>query len=351
MSTNRYIRQEQLQGFGKEAQQKLATASVLVVGAGGLGVPALQYLSGMGIGTIGIVDGDSINLTNLHRQVLYTEADISYNKADTAAAKLRRLNSTIQYKVHDAMLDISNAINIIAQYDVVIDATDNFEARYLINDACIITGKPFVYAAIQGWEAQLSIFNYQDGPTYRCLYPTPPSAGEIPDCNEAGVLGVVPGIVGCQQALEAVKIITGIGTPLSGFVKITDFINNTDYTIKLKLNPVNKHIKTLSGTYVQCATGYQTISAEELQQWQATGKALLLLDVREPGEFATFHLPGSINIPLHQLKDNNIAEGATIVTICQTGKRSLQAAILLAERNSNLVIYNLAGGIDHWNNQ
>ena len=165
MSINRYIRQQQLPGFGIEAQQKLAGAKVLVVGAGGLGVPALQYLAGMGVGTIGIVDGDAVSLTNLHRQVLYTEADINKNKAVTASAKLQQLNSSIEYEVYNTMLDENNALNIIGGYDVVIDATDNFQSRYLINDACIIAGKPFVYAAIQGWEAQLSVFNYNDGPT------------------------------------------------------------------------------------------------------------------------------------------------------------------------------------------
>jgi len=350
MSTNRYIRQEQLPGFGAQAQQKLAAARVLVVGAGGLGVPALQYLAGMGIGTIGIVDGDTVNLTNLHRQVLYSEADIDKNKATTAAGKLQLLNSTTRYNVYETMLHTDNALSIINQYDVVIDATDNFETRYLINDACVITGKPFVYAAIQGWEAQLSVFNYHDGPTYRCLYSMPPSANEIPNCNQAGVLGVVPGIMGCKQALEAVKIITGMGTSLSGCVKLVDFENDTDYTMQLTLNPINKLVTTLAGTQVKCEQNYQTILPAELKVLLSANKLLLLYDVREPAEFAVFHLPGSINIPLSQLKDNNVPANTTVVTICQSGKRSRQAAMMLAEKLNNNVIYNLAGGIDHWNN-
>lgn len=350
MHINRYIRQQQLPGFGFEAQQKLVAASVLVVGAGGLGVPALQYLAGMGIGTIGIADGDIVNLTNLHRQVLYGEADVSKSKAVIAAQKLLQLNSTVKYNVYDTMLQADNALSIISQYDIVLDATDNFEARYLINDACVIAGKPFVYAAIQGWEAQLSVFNYKDGPTYRCLYPTPPSANEIPTCNEAGVLGAIPGIMGAKQALEAVKIITGKGKPLSGSVKIFDFENDTDYTIQLTLNPANKSVTTLADTQIKCEPNYKTILPAELKEWLLAKKELLLCDVREPAEFAIYHLPGSINMPLQQLTEYNIAENTTAVMICQSGKRGRQAAMMLAEKNNNNLIYNLAGGIDHWNN-
>ncbi|HWB26698.1 MAG TPA: HesA/MoeB/ThiF family protein [Chitinophagaceae bacterium] len=349
MNINRYIRQEHLQGFGTAAQQKLAAASVLVVGAGGLGVPALQYLCGMGIGKIGIVDGDTVSITNLHRQVLYDEADINKSKAFTAAAKLKQLNSHICIDIYDTMLTAANAIDIISKYDVVIDATDNFTARYIVNDACIITGKPFVYGAIQSWEAQLSVFNYKGGPTYRCVYPTTPGTNEIPDCNTAGVLGVVPGIVGCRQALEAVKIITGVGKPLSGRLKIFDFENDAEYSVKLTSNPVNRQITSLAGNEMQeCAAVYKNLSPYELNEWFLQGKEFLLLDVREEQEYNNGHIEQAVNVPLSILPGEVFATGRPLVTMCKSGARSQRAATLLREKNNELDLYNLTGGFDNW---
>jgi molybdopterin/thiamine biosynthesis adenylyltransferase len=199
----RYSRQIVLKGFGAEAQEKLQHSKVLVVGAGGLGVPALQYLAGMGVGTIGIIDGDTIGISNLNRQVLYYESEVGLTKAGVASKKLFQQNPSINVQTVQAFLSVDNALDIIEKYDLVIDATDNFSARYLINDACVILGKPFIYGAIQEYEGHVSVFNFNGGPTYRCLYPDFPSPGEIPDCNTAGVLGVVPGIIGTHQALEA----------------------------------------------------------------------------------------------------------------------------------------------------
>ncbi len=190
--TNRYNRQLILPKFGAEAQQKLQQAKVLVIGAGGLGVPVLQYLAGMGVGTLGIMDGDAVHLTNLHRQVLYTEADIHLPKAQAAAQKLTALNSSIFIQTFPQHLSVDNALATIAPFDLVIDATDNFPARYLINDACVILKRPFVYGAVHQYEGQISVFNFESGPTYRCLFPNMPSASEIPDCNTGGVLGVAP---------------------------------------------------------------------------------------------------------------------------------------------------------------
>lgn len=222
-NSNRYIRQVQLPGFGPEAQQKLLQSSVLVIGAGGLGVPVLQYLTGMGIGKIGIVDGDTISLSNLHRQVLYAQDEIGLPKAEVAARKLLALNPSINIKHYSSFLTVDNALQFVKDYDLIIDATDNFSARYLVNDACVIQNKPFIYGAIHQYEGHISIFNYNDGPTYRCLYPTMPSAAEVPDCNAAGVLGVVPGLIGLHQALEAVKLLTGIAKTLSGFCRYSTF--------------------------------------------------------------------------------------------------------------------------------
>ncbi|CAG0909668.1 unnamed protein product, partial [Cyprideis torosa] len=205
MSPERYSRQTILKDFGSEAQQKLLVAKVLVVGAGGLGVPVLTYLNAMGVGTLGIVDADTISLTNLHRQVLYDEVEIGDSKAKVASMKLKAQNPATELIIHDCFLTVENALSIVGEYDLIVDATDNFPARYLINDACTILKKPFVYGALHGFEGQVSVFNFHGGPTYRCLFPKMPSANEVPDCNEHGVLGVIPGIIGNLQALEAVK--------------------------------------------------------------------------------------------------------------------------------------------------
>ena len=212
----RYLRQTSLKDFGEVGQAKLTEGRVLVVGLGGLGLPVLQYLNAMGVGTLGLMDQDVVELHNLQRQVLYTEKDLGKQKLDVAHEKLQEQNSSTILRTHDSFLTKENALTIIKDYDVIVDATDNFPTRYLINDACVILNKPFVYGALHGFEGHVSVFNYNNGPTYRCLYPNMPTSDEIPDCNENGVLGVVPGIIGTLQALEAVKILTGVGEVLSG---------------------------------------------------------------------------------------------------------------------------------------
>ncbi len=348
---SRYNRQLQLPRFGEAAQQQLQKACVLVVGAGGLGVPALQYLTGMGIGHIGIMDGDTISLTNLHRQVLYAEAEAGKLKAVIAKEKLGLLNSSVQVEAYTEMLNVNNALAIIAKYDVVIDASDNFAARYLINDACVILNKPFVYGAIQQWEGHLSVFNYKDGPTYRCLYAIPPATGEIPDCNTAGVLGVVPGIIGCWQALEAIKIITGMGKTLSGYIKIFNFLDGDEYQIKLKTNPGNRRIQSLQETYeTACATSVQPIQPEALYAWYLQHKDFVLLDVREPEEYNNGHLQNARLLPVKELahQAGEWPIGIPVVTFCERGSRSNGAAALLKEKNSTLEVYSLAGGMEAW---
>ncbi|MDX1471813.1 MAG: HesA/MoeB/ThiF family protein [Flavobacteriaceae bacterium] len=211
MSQNRYLRQTSLVGFGPDSQEKLGEAKVLVVGAGGLGIPVLQYLTAMGIGTVGIVENDTIDLTNLQRQVLYSEKDVNHPKIQVASERLNALNSDINIKLHPCFLTAENSLDIISEYDVVVDASDNFPTRYLINDSCVILKKPFVYGALHGFEGQVSVFNYKAGPTYRCLFPNKPSSDEIPNCDVNGVLGIIPSIIGSLQCLETIKIITGIG--------------------------------------------------------------------------------------------------------------------------------------------
>ncbi|MEX0362268.1 MAG: ThiF family adenylyltransferase, partial [Allomuricauda sp.] len=239
----RYDRQTRLKGFGPNGQHKLAKAKVLVVGLGGLGLPVVQYLNAMGVGTLGLMDQDVVELHNLQRQVLYTEKNLGQSKLEVAHEKLQAQNSQTIFELYDTFLTKENALGIISDYDAVIDATDNFPTRYLINDACVILNKPFVYGALHGFEGHVSVFNHQGGPTYRCLYPNMPTAEEVPDCNDNGVLGVIPGVIGTLQALEAVKLVADIGEVLSGKLLIYDGLSQQMSKFNFKTNPVHKEIK------------------------------------------------------------------------------------------------------------
>jgi molybdopterin/thiamine biosynthesis adenylyltransferase/rhodanese-related sulfurtransferase len=347
----RYSRQTNLKGFGSEAQEKLQNAKVLVVGAGGLGAPALLYLAGMGVGTIGIVDGDTISISNLNRQILYYESEVGMPKAAVAANKLLQQNPSININPVEAFLTADNTLEIIKEYDVVIDATDNFSARYLINDACVILGKPFIYGAIQEYEGHVSVFNFEGGPTYRCLYPDFPSPDEIPDCNTAGVLGVVPGIIGTHQALEAVKVITGIGKTASGYLRIFDLLNNDQYEVKLKAKPENKQIKQLQENYdgPNCST-IPLMKSSQLFDWLVSEKEFLLIDVREQDEYDQGHLIKSSLSPLSNFTVETMppVTKVPVVTLCQKGGRSIKAATLLREKNVDAEVYSLHGGMEQW---
>ncbi|WP_066829535.1 HesA/MoeB/ThiF family protein [Rufibacter ruber] len=351
---NRYTRQVQLPGFGAEAQEKLQRAKVLVVGAGGLGVPVLQYLTGMGVGTIGVVDGDTVSLTNLHRQILFSDAHVGSLKVQVAVTRLQGQNPEVAFTAYPTFLTVENAVELVQEYDLVIDATDSFEARYLINDVCVLLHKPFVYGALHQFEGQVSVFNYLGGPTYRCLYPAPPSAQEIPDCNTAGVLGVVPGLIGCHQALEAVKVITGIAAPLSGYLLMFDFLNQSQYKVKLKAKQENQTVRQLLPSYslAGCATVRQ-LSVEELHQWVTQGKDVLLLDVRETEEHQQGHLARAQLLPLSRLSAalDSLPRRGILLTICQKGSRSQKAAELISQACPALEVYSIAGGMDHWRQQ
>jgi len=345
----RYSRQTNLAGFGAKGQEKLQQSKVLVIGAGGLGVPVLQYLAAMGVGTIGIADGDIIGLSNLNRQVLYAESEIGNPKVEIAAAKLSALNSTVTIKTIATHITIDNALALISQYDLIIDATDNIATRYLINDACVILDKPFIYGAIHQFEGHVSVFNLGNGPTYRCLYPKFPSAAEVPDCNTAGVLGVVPGIIGCEQAMEAVKVLTGIGECSSGYLRIFDFLNNDQYKVKLKTKPENKQIVKLQDYYGEAGCEkVLIIKPTELFDWLTNNKNLTILDVRQQNEYDEKHLEKSCLIPLNELsaRMDEIASDGTVVTICQKGGRSLQAASLISKNHTS--VFSLEGGIENW---
>src|SRR5690606_29646962 len=262
----RYIRQTGLKGFGAQRQQKLAGAKVLVVGLGGLGLPALQYLNAMGVGTLGLMDGDRIELHNLQRQIIYGEGDLGRKKLEVAHEKLRAQNSSTHFRLHDCYLNVDNALEIIREYDLVLDSTDNFPTRYLINDACVIQGKAFIYGALHGFEGHVSVFNHKQGPTYRCLYPKMPSDSEVPNCNDNGVLGIIPGIIGNLQALEAVKLLTGLGEVLSGQLLLFDGLTQSYVKIGLKVDPENLQIKELQKSYqVAGCESILSISADDFQ--------------------------------------------------------------------------------------
>lgn len=345
----RYDRQTRLSQFGLGGQAALAASKVLVVGLGGLGIPVVQYLNAMGVGVLGLVDHDKVELHNLQRQVLYSEKDLGKSKISVAEEKLNQQNSNTQLNLYDTFLTRDNALEIISNYDIVVDATDNFPTRYLINDACVILNKPFVYGALHAFEGHVSLFNYQNGPTYRCLYPTMPNAEEVPDCNENGVLGVVPGIIGTIQALEVVKAMTGIGEPLSGKLLLFDGLSQNSTKIKFKLNPNNLNIKELQGSYesMECLL-VPEISAEAYQAKRNSDQAICLIDVRTTKEFANHHLAEARNYPLKDLKTEiNLDEHNKVVyVICQSGKRSAKAVAQLQKKYPQISFYSVAGGMN-----
>lgn len=353
MNFNRYQRQTILKDFGPDAQQKLQNASILVIGAGGLGIPVLLYLNAMGIGTLGIVEQDIIEITNLQRQVLYSEKDLGRSKIEVVLERLRMQNSTTHFKTFDTFLTKHNALEIISQFDVVVDGSDNFPTRYLINDACVILKKPFVSGAIQGFEGQLSVFNYQGGPTYRCLFPNMPTQAEIPNCNDNGVLGVIPGIIGNLQALEAVKMVTGIGEILKGKLLLFNGLNQSYQTITFTLQPENLKLDKLQKSYgaALCETTVG-INVEEIEKKLNAGHSLQIIDVRTEEEFQNFSLAQvkAVNIPLDELKGRikELDLQIPVYLLCQSGKRSEMAVRMLEELNPNLELFNIIGGVDRF---
>jgi sulfur-carrier protein adenylyltransferase/sulfurtransferase len=363
ISYERYHRQVIIPEFGEEGQQKLSLAKVLVIGAGGLGCPVLQYLAAAGVGSIGIVDDDIVALNNLHRQVLYTVNDIGLSKAEQAARVLQQLNPEIKIVPYNERLINQNALSLIDEFDIIIDGTDNFSTRYMINDACVLLNKPLVYGAISQFEGQVSIFNagINDAVNYRDLFPDPPKEGEVLNCAEAGVLGVLPGIIGTMMASETIKLITGIGEPLINQLLTYNALNNQVYILNLSPQentrsfiPKNEN-EFLKTDYVWlCAA---TISGEEIDSDTfndliATGNADVI-DVRELHELPAVNEFDHIRIPLSQLADNaSTIKGENVIAFCQSGKRSLQAAkILNGIFGDAKKIYSLRGGIVEWKKQ
>lgn len=351
MDPNRYQRQTNLKEFGPEAQEKLKKAKILVIGTGGLGTPVLLYLNAMGVGTLGIIEQDIIEISNLQRQVLYTEADIGKSKMETLVAHLKSQNSETHFIPFDTFLSRDNALHIISQFDLVVDGSDNFSTRYLVNDSCVILNKPFVSGAIQGFEGQLSVYNYKGGPTYRCLFPNMPGPNEIPNCNENGVLGAIPGIIGSLQALEAVKIVTQIGEVLSGKLLLFNGLYNRYETIGFSLNPENSAIKELKESYGnEVCDVIPTIPMEDFITLTETDLHLQLIDVRTRAEFKDYRSSeiNAVNIPLEDLLefDLEVDSKKPIYLICQSGKRSGIGLRMLQEKYGELSFYNVDGGIN-----
>lgn len=358
----RYNRHIIIPEFGYESQQKLKAGKVLVVGSGGLGSPVLLYLAAAGVGTIGIVDFDVVDDSNLQRQVLFGVEEVGKPKVEAAKRRLQALNPHINFVLYNTQLTSQNALDIIKEYDVVADGTDNFPTRYLVNDACVLLGKPNVYASIFQFEGQVSVFNYKKpggelSPNYRDLYPTPPPPGLVPSCAEGGVLGVLPGIIGSLQALEVIKVLTGIGDTLSGRFYIFDALTFESRTFNISRredNPINGANPTITQLidYEQfCGMKaiekpVKEITAKALYDLQVKGKKFQLIDVREPHEYDIVNI-GAELIPLATVAANadKLQKDIPVIVHCKMGGRSAKAIRELEEKFGFDNLYNLKGGI------
>jgi len=377
-SYERYQRQMILKEFGEAAQQKLLQAKVIVIGAGGLGCPALQYMAAAGVGTIGIADHDTVALNNLQRQVLYTVNDVGESKAEKAASRLQELNPDIEIIPYNVRLIPQNTLSFVKAFDIIIDGTDNFSTRYMINDACVLLNKPLVYGAVSQYEGQVAVFNYRqnEGDTavnYRDLFPQPPKDDEVLNCEEAGVLGILPGIIGTMMANETIKIITGIGEPLINQLLTYNALNNQVYQVSLfagketrSLIPESEAAFTQTDYEWLCASPSRNAIAPDspdsyrdrdgfeidIENFNTllTSDDITVIDVREPGEIPVVNEFIFERIPLSQLKENLAGiKSNTVVFFCQTGKRSLQAAQWLFDTfGKTKNIYSLQGGILQW---
>jgi len=359
----RYSRHLIMPEVGMEGQQKLKAARVLCIGAGGLGSPLSLYLTAAGVGTLGIVDFDVVDYTNLQRQIIHTTADVGRKKLDSAAEKLKAINPFLNLRTFETKLTSENALDLFQDFDIIADGTDNFPTRYLVNDACVLTGKPNVYGSIFRFEGQASVFATEEGPCYRCLYPEPPPPGLVPSCAEGGVLGILPGLVGVIQATEVIKLILGQGEPLVGRLLLIDALGMNFRELKLRKNPdcpaCGEH-PTLTGLidYQEfCGirgeekpvdANVPDMQVEELKRRLDAGEDIFVLDVREPHEYQICNLNGHL-IPLNDLpkRVNELDSSREIVAHCKMGGRSAKAVAFLRQAGFKKV-HNLAGGIIAW---
>jgi adenylyltransferase/sulfurtransferase len=361
---DRYRRHLTLPEIGLEGQQALLAARVLLIGAGGLGCPLAQYLTAAGVGTLGLVDFDTVDASNLHRQVLYGTADVGRPKTEVAAERIAAMNPDVCVERHDLRLTSDNALSILAEYDVVVDGTDNFPTRYLTNDACVLLGRPNVHGSIFRFDGQATVFDARHGPCYRCLYPEPPPPGAVPSCAEGGVLGVLPGLIALIQATETVKIVTGVGDPLYGRLLQYDALRMEFQEFRVKKDPecplcgpqpsITELIDYEGFCGVPGATAgaaIAEISAAELLARRERGEELLLLDVREPDEYARAHIEGALLVPMGELELRRQEllkwRDRPLVVYCHHGGRSARACELLSGWEFRSV-ENLSGGIEAW---
>jgi len=357
----RYARHLMLPELGVEGQERLKQSAVLCVGAGGLGSSLLLYLAAAGIGRIGIVDGDLVEVSNLQRQVIHGTASLGGSKARSAANRIADLNPLCQVEVHEHMLDSHNALDLIGSYDLVCDGSDNFPTRFLVNDACVLKGRPLIYGSVQRFDGQVSVFNRNpDSPNYRDLLPEPPPAGAVPSCSEAGVMGVMPGLIGLLQATEAIKLITGIGDCLDGRLLVVDALRMRFRELTLRPDPSRPPIEQLIDYRQFCrpeAPPMNSISVIDLKALlDSAAPDVVLLDVRNPPEADVATIPGGKMIPLAQIESGEaidqiraLAGDQRLFVHCKLGGRSARAVALLAEQGIHAT--NVTGGIDAWSQQ
>lgn len=356
----RYSRHIVLPGIGLTGQTRLKSARVLVIGAGGLGSPVLLYLAAAGVGGVGIVDGDVVETSNLQRQVIHGVAQVGRKKVESACEAMLHINPHLHVECYPHMLSDAHALSIIKKYDVVVDATDNFATRYLINDACVLAGKPYVWGAIFQFEGQVSVFWEQapeGGVNYRDLYPFPPRPEEAPTCGEGGVLGALCGWIGSMMAIEVIKLLTGVGQPLLGTIAIMDALTMQSRMLRLKRDPNRVAILNLMDYHIFCGTTNEekekvdAISVTTLSQWLEEGVAIELIDVRELGEWQTGYIDGARHIPKSDLLTEAIWQSLDkqkpIVLYCKSGVRSYHALLALKSHGFS-ALYNLTGGILAW---
>jgi adenylyltransferase/sulfurtransferase len=362
----RYSRHLIIPDVAMAGQKRLKNAKVLCVGAGGLGSPALMYLAAAGVGTLGIVDFDTVDESNLQRQIIHGQSDIGRSKAESAAASVREINPYVNVVIHNTALDNDNVFEIFSQYDLIVDGTDNFATRYLVNDAAVLLGKPYVWGSIYRFDGQAAVFWSEYGPCYRCLYPEPPPPGMVPSCAEGGVLGVLCASIGSIQVTEAIKVLTGIGEPLVGALMVYDALDMSYRKIKVRKDPncalcgenptitglidYDDFCGAVSEEAAEAAQG-STITVRELSDWMAADKPIHLVDVREPAEYEIVSIPGSILIPKGDILSGqalaSLPQDRQIVLYCKTGVRSAEAlaAVKAAGFKDAVHVY---GGVSAW---
>lgn len=357
----RYGRHLLLPEIGEEGQLKLKNAKVLIVGVGGLGSPVAIYLATAGVGTLGLIDFDKVELSNLHRQVIHFTDDIGKQKVISAKEKISQLNPEVKTVIYETRFSADNALKVIKDFDLVIDGSDNFPTRYLINDACVLSGKPYVFGGIFRFEGQCSVFGLSDGPCYRCFFEEPPKPGEVPSCAEAGVIGVLPGIIGILQAQEAIKFICGIGEPLKGRLLMFDGLSTSFREIKIKKNfncaicgpkrTIHKLTEAKGACEVNLNIDVPEITVQELKKkLDKNAKSVYLIDVREQEEWDIVHIPGARLKPISNFENNyaDIPKDTTVYFHCGGGGRSKRAIKFLKDKGYTNELVNVKGGVNAW---